>query len=210
MNKTTRVLIVDDHVMVREGLAQIIASDPDLVLVGMAATGVEALELYRQHQPDVVTMDYKLPGQSGVECTAAICHEFPNARVILLSILEGDEDIWRATQAGAVGYVSKTVGITDVLAAIRLVAQGKPYFSAGLAEKIARRTPGNTLSAREFDVLREVVLGRSNKEIADKLRVSPTRVKRVIEQIFEKLNVADRTQATTVAIQRGIVHLDEL
>jgi DNA-binding NarL/FixJ family response regulator len=210
MKQKIQILIVDDHVMVREGLAQIIASDPGLVLAGMASSGAEALELYRMHRPDVVTMDYKLPGMNGIECTAALRREFSEARVILLSIHEGDEDIWRAIQAGALGYVSKTVGIEEVIAAIRQVARGLPYFSAGLAEKMVSRPPGAILSPRELEVLRLVVAGRSNKEIVDKLQISQTRIKRLIEQIFEKLQVIDRTQAATVAIQRGIIHLDEL
>lgn len=210
MTKKIRILIVDDHAMVRHGLAQTIGCYPDLALAGQASNGAQALELYRKHHPDVVTMDYRLPGRSGIECTADIRKEFPDARVILLSIHEGDEDVWRATKAGALGYVSKTVEIAEVIAAIRQVAQGKPYFSAGLAEKVNRHPHGDLLSKRELEVLREVVAGRSNKEIVDKLQMSPTRVKRHLERVFEKLNVADRTQAVTISIQRGVVHLDEL
>jgi DNA-binding NarL/FixJ family response regulator len=210
MKQPIRILIVDDHAMVRHGLAQTIGCCPDLILTGQACNGTQALELYRQQQPDVVTMDYNLPGQNGIECTAAIRAEFPTARIVLLSVHEGDEDIWRATQAGALGYVSKTVEVAEVIAAIRHVAQGQQYFSAGLAEKIADRHPANTLTTKEFQVLRQVIAGRSNKEIVDNLRMSPTTVKRRLERIFDKLQVTDRTQATTVAIQRGIVHLDEL
>jgi DNA-binding NarL/FixJ family response regulator len=209
MKKPIRILIVDDHAMLRLGLAQAIGCEDDLVVAGQAANGTQALELYRQLRPDVVTMDYKMPRETGIECIAAIRAEFPDARVILLSIHEGDEDIWRATQAGALGYVSKAVEISAVIDAIRQVAHDRPYFSTGLAEKIAARPPGDTLSPRELQVLRLIMAGRSNKEISDSLQLAPTRVRRLIEQIFKKLHVEDRTQATTVAIQRGIVHLDE-
>jgi DNA-binding NarL/FixJ family response regulator len=208
MTNPTRILIVDDHAMVRLGLAKAILGEDDLVLVGEAADGPQAIELYRELRPDVVTMDYKLPLQNGIECTAAICQEFPDARVILLSIHEGDEDIWRATRAGARGYVAKTVEIAEILAAIRQVARGEMYYSAGLAEKIVGHPPIDMLSPKELQVLRLIAAGRGNKEIADILQNTPTRIRSIIEHILDKLQVKDRTQAATAAIQRGILHLD--
>ena len=208
MKKKIRLLIVDDHAMVRLVLEKAIESEPDLVLVGKAGNGTEALALFRKHKPDVVTMDYKLPGLNGVDSTAALRKEFPNARVLLLSIYEGSEDIWRATQAGAAGYLSKSVEIEEVIRAIRLVADNKSYFSAGLAEKLALRQTEQTLSPRELDVLREIVAGRSNKEIETSLNLSKSAIKHYIENAFAKLQVSDRAQAITTAVQRGIVHLD--
>jgi DNA-binding NarL/FixJ family response regulator len=208
MKKKIRVLIVDDHAMVRLVLSQAIESEPDLVLVGKAANGAEALELYRKQKPDVVTMDFKLPGKNGVESTAAIRGEFPEAKVILLSIYEGSEDIWRATQAGAAGYLSKSVEIDEVLRAIRCIADGNSYFSAGLAEKLAARRDDQTLSPQELNVLREIVAGRSYKEIEQALNLSKSAVKHYIENTFAKLEVLDRVQAVTTAVQRGIIHLD--
>jgi len=210
MKPKTRILIVDDHAALRLGLKQAIKCHRDLALVGEASDGDEAIELYRAHRPDVVTMDYKLPGANGVSITAAIRTEFPDARVLLLSIYEGDEDVWRATQAGAAGYVAKSAEIEEIITAIRVVAEGKPYFSSGLAEKVAKCRTEDRLSPGEFAVLREVVFGRCNKEIMASLQLTKTTVKRRLENIFAKLHVLDRTQAANVAIQRGIVHLDEM
>jgi DNA-binding NarL/FixJ family response regulator len=208
MSNKIRVLIVDDHAMVRVVLSQAIERQRDLVLIGTAANGSEALELYRQHQPDVVTMDFKLPGMTGIECTAALRREFPAAKVLLLSIYEGSEDLWRATQAGAAGYLSKSVEIKEVLQAIRSVATGTRYFSAGLAEKLATRTADQSLSSRELEVLNDIVAGRSNKEISAARHLSQSTVKFHIANIFAKLQVPDRAQAISTAVQRGIVHLD--
>jgi DNA-binding NarL/FixJ family response regulator len=208
MNDPIRILIVDDHAMVRLGLAQAILRQSDLVLVGEAVNGQQALELYRTHRPDVITMDFKLPGPNGVASTAAILAEFPEAKVLLLSIYEGTEDIWRATQAGALGYLSKSVEIEEVLRAIRRVAAGESYFSDGLEAKLSSRSPDQTLTPREIEVLHLIVIGRSNKEIVNMLAMSQSSVKHHIERIFAKLQVTDRTQATTIAVQRGIVHLD--
>ena len=207
MINKTRILIVDDHAMVRFGLSRAIALEPDLALIAEAGSGEEALRLYEQHQTDVVVMDYKLPGMDGVETTAKLCARFPQARVILLSIYEGSEDVWRATQSGALGYISKAVDIGEVIKAIRCVAAGDPYFSEGLHEKLVQRTEESSLTGRELEVLRQVVLGRSNKEIASLLEVTNSTIKRHMESIFLKLGVVDRTQATSTALKRGIIHL---
>ena len=208
MKEKIRILIVDDHAMVRLGLAEAIAREPDLRLVGEASNGEEALQVYEKSRPDVVTMDDRLPGQDGAECTAALCRKFPGARVILLSIYEGSEDIWRATQAGAVGYISKSAEIDEVLVAIRHAADDKAYFSAGMEEKLTSRCAQESLTARELEVLRQIVAGQSNKEIGQTLNMSQSTVKHHIEKIFSKLHVLDRTQATSAAIRRGIVHLE--
>ena len=210
MKSKIRILIVDDHAMMRFALAKAIERQRDLDLAGEVGNGAEALQFYRKHRPDVVTMDFKLPGMNGIESTAALRAEFPDAKVLLLSIYEGTEDIWRATQAGATGYVSKSVEIKEVLQAIRCIADGTQYFSAGLAEKLAARQAAKTLTSRELAVMRDLVAGRSNKEIMDSLNVSQSTVKHFIAKIFAKLQVLDRAQAITTAIQRGIVHIDDL
>ena len=154
-------------------------------------------------------MDFKLPDRNGDEVIAGIRADFPDARVILLSVFENSESIWRATEAGASGYVSKAAKVAEVMSAVRDVAGGKPYFSEGLAEKLAQRRQQENLSSRELAVLELVASGHSNKEIVIALNVSPSTVKHHLQSIFSKLGVQDRTQATTVAFQRGIVHLDE-
>ncbi len=208
MNRKIRILIVDDHAMVRLGLSQAIERQPDLELVGEAANGARALELYRSLRPDVVTMDYQLPGPDGVAVTAAIRAEFPDAGILLLSIYEGQDDVWRATQAGATGYLSKSVEVAEVISGIRRVAARQAVFSAGLKEKLAARQAGPNLTPRELDVLRLLVRGRSNKELSSDLGLSQSTVKHHIESIFAKLGVQDRTQATAVAVQRGVVRLE--
>ena len=208
MKSKIRILIVDDHAMVRFGLSRAIALEEGLLLVAEAGNGEEALLHFAEHKPDVVVMDYKLPGMDGAETTGALCARFPEARVILLSIYEGSEDVWRATQSGAVGYLSKSVDVDEVIKAIREVAAGKPYYSVGLAEKLAARKAETSLSERDLEVLQQVVAGCSNKEIATALNVTQSTVKRHMENIFLKLRVIDRTQATATAVKRGIVHLD--
>lgn len=208
MKRKIRVLIVDDHAMMRLGLAEAIAGERDLALIGEAANGTQCVEQYRKHQPDVVTMDFRLPGADGAESTASLRSEFPNARVVVLSVFEGEEDIWRAVEAGAMGYVSKSAEVEDVLEAIRSVFGGKTYFPAPIATKLASRRTRDALTPREHQVLHHIVAGLSNKEIAATLRMSEATVKLHISNTLAKLHVADRTQAAIVAVQRGIIHLD--
>jgi DNA-binding NarL/FixJ family response regulator len=208
MKENIRILIVDDHGMMRFALSQGIELQPDFTLVEEAENATQALEFYRQHQPDVVTMDYKLPGMNGVECTALLRKEFPAAKVLLLSIYEGIEDIWRAMQAGVAGYVSKAAKIDEVMIAIREIAGGNTYFSAGLAEKLAGRQDEQTLSPQELNVLREIVAGRSAKEISTLLDLKESTVRFYLSNTYAKLGILDRAQAITTAIQRGIIHLD--
>ncbi len=208
MKRKIRILIVDDHAMVRFALAEAIAGESDLVLVAEAANGNEALEHYRKHRPDVVTMDFHLPGADGVVTTAWLRNEFADARVLLLSVFEGEEDIWRAVQAGALGYVPKSAEIAEILEGIRELAADRGFFTPAIAARLEERRSRDTLSPRELQVLREIVAGHSNKEISTSLGLSEAAVKLYISNTLAKLGVADRTQAAIQAIRRGIVHLD--
>ena len=209
MKPPIRILIVDDHAMVRFALTEAIQRHSDLTLVGEAQNGRSAVALYRKLRPDVVTMDFKLPDQDGDQVVAEIRAEFPEARVVLLSIFENSESIWRATQAGVLGYVSKAAKVAEVIKAIRSIAVGKTYFSNGLEEKLAARQRQESLTPRELAVLELVAVGHSNKEIAAALNLSLSTVKLHLQNIFSKLGAQDRTQATAAAFQRGIVRLKE-
>ena len=209
MKRPTRILIVDDHAMVRFALSEAIQRHSDLILAGEAENGQAAVNLYRKLRPDVVTMDFKLPDRDGDEVVAEIRAEFPDARIVLLSIFENSESIWRATQAGVLGYVSKGAKVAEVIKAIRHIAIGKPYFSDGLEEKLAARREQENLTPRELAVLQLVATGHSNKEIVSALNVSLSTVKLHLQNIFSKLGAQDRTQATAAAFQRGIVRLEE-
>ena len=209
MKPPIRILIVDDHAMVRFALTEAIQRHSDLTLVGEAQNGRSAVALYRKLRPDVVTMDFKLPDQDGDQVVAEIRAEFPEARVVLLSIFENSESVWRATQAGVLGYVSKAAKVAEVIKAIRSIAVGKTYFSNGLEEKLAARQRQESLSPRELAVLELVAAGHSNKEIAAALNLSLSTVKLHLQNIFSKLGAQDRTQATAAAFQRGIVRLKE-
>jgi DNA-binding NarL/FixJ family response regulator len=209
MNSPIRILIVDDHAMVRLALTQAIERNSDLCLGGEAANGDQAVSLYRNLRPDVVTMDFKLPDRDGDQIITEIRAEFPDAKVVLLSISENPESIWRATEAGALGYVSKAAEIEEVVTAIRHVASGRPYYSEGLAEKLDSRRKQKNFTSREIGVLELLVAGRSNKQIGTDLQLSISTVKHHLERIFVKLGVTDRTQAATASVQRGIIRLDE-
>lgn len=205
----TRILIVDDHAMVRLALAEAIERRDDLLLVGEAENGAKALNLYRALRPDVVTMDYKLPDCDGDEAIAAITGEFPEARILLLSIFETEECVYRATTAGALGYVSKASEVDEMIAGIRAVARGESYFSAGLKAKLGERHSRDGISPRELEVLNCLLRGLSNKEISLALHMAGSTVKHHLERIFAKLGAKDRTQAVTTAVQRGIVRLED-
>ncbi|MDA7610248.1 response regulator transcription factor [bacterium] len=204
----TRILIVDDHAMVRLALAEAIAQQDDLELVGEAENGARAIALYRDLQPDVVTMDYQMPGLNGAEAIGEILAEFPEARIVLLSIYETPESLWRATEAGALGCVSKGVEIDEIITAVRAVASGVSYYSEGLEKKLDERRAQEALSPRETEVLAQIVSGLSNKEIVANLGISMSTVKHHLERVFTKLGVNDRTQAATAAVKRGIIQLD--
>lgn len=206
--KPVRLLVVDDHHIVRQGLIALLATVPEMQVVAEASDGREALALFRQHQPDVTLMDLRMNVMNGVETTHAIRAEFPNARIIVLTTFDGDEDIYRALQAGARGYLLKGMDTEELLAAIRAVHSGKSRIPAPVAERLAERMNAPTLTERETEVLRLIVGGNSNKEIAAALFISEATVKTHINSLLSKLGVSDRTQAATTALQRGIVHLD--
>lgn len=209
MKGKIRVLIVDDHFMARLGLSVPIKREPDMSVVAEARNGALAVSLFREHQPDVVIMDFRLPDTSGPDVALAIRGDFPAARILMLSAFDGEEDIWRAVNAGVRGYLTKDAEREEVLAAIRQVHGGETVFPAHVAAKISARQGREPLIPREVEMLRLIVRGYSNKEIATMLRMSEGLVKLHVSKILEKLEAPDRTRAATLAIERGIVRLDE-
>lgn len=208
MKKKIRLMVVDDHFVVRMGLAGSINIEPDMIVETEASTGQQAITLFRQHRPDIVLMDLKLPGMGGVEATSAICKEFPDAAIIMLSTHEGEEDIYRSLQAGARTYLLKTAAREDLIQTIRAVHSGERAISPAIGARLAERMTRAELTARELDVLKLIAKGRSNKEIGNDLQIAEVTVKLHVGHILAKLKVNDRTQATTTALQRGILHLD--
>jgi two-component system, NarL family, response regulator len=203
-----RVLIADDHPIVREGLSAVISDQPDMIVIGQAATGAEAVARALADRPDVILMDLRMPELSGVEAIVAIRVQWPGAQIIVLTTYDGDEDIYRALQAGAQAYLLKDTPRAELLEAIRAVARGHKRIPPEVAARLAERIGGPTLTEREIDVLRLMAHGRSNKVIGTKLNISEGTVKFHVNNILGKLAVDDRTQAVTVALQRGIIHLD--
>ena len=208
MSDPIRIMIVEDHAVVRQGLVALLRTVPEFAIVAEAADGHEAIELFRRHQPDVTLMDLRLPRMNGVEAIAAIRVDFPQARIIVLTTFDGDEDIYRALQAGARGYLLKGMTGDELMEAIRSVYGGKSRIPASVAERLAERMSAPSLTGRETEVLQLIVGGNSNKEIAAALYISEATVKTHINSLLSKLGVSDRTQAATTALQRGIVHLD--
>lgn len=203
-----RVMLVDDHSAFRKGMAALIESEPDLQVVAETGDGRQALEVYRQHRPDVVLMDLRLPGMGGVEATLAIRKEFPDARVIVLTTFDTDEDIFRAIQSGAKSFLLKDTPDAELAAAIRGVHAGKQILSGKLAQRLAERQHRPELTQREMDVLKMLIKGRSNKEIGSALFLCEDTVKAHFKTLFAKLKVQDRTEAAIHAIRHGIVHLE--
>lgn len=208
MSEPIRILVVDDHKIVRQGLVALLNTVPEMKVVAEASDGEEAIEVYRRHKPDITLMDLRLPKLGGADVIARIRAEAPAARLIVLTTFDGDEDIFRAIQAGAKGYLLKGMDIDELTEAIRSVHAGKSRIPAFVAEKLAERMGGPALTTREIEVLKRIVAGRSNKEIGTDLFISEATVKTHVNSILGKLGVADRTQAATSALQRGIVHLD--
>jgi two-component system NarL family response regulator len=204
------VLVVEDHHVVRQGLVSLLNVVEGMEVVGEAADGVEAIAQYRKHQPDITLIDLRLPRMSGVDAIQRIRMESPNARFIVLTTYDGDEDIYRALKAGAKAYLLKGMTTDELIAAIRVVHAGKSHIPQAIAEKLAERMGVEELTPREMDVLEQIVSGKSNKEIADELGVSEATVKTHINSLLGKLGVTDRTQAATAAIRRGIVPLESL
>ena len=203
-----RIMIVEDHHVVRQGLAALVGTVPDMKVVAQAPDGAQAVTMFREHRPDVTLMDLRLPQMTGVQAITAIRKEHPQARIIVLTTFDGDEDIYRALQAGARGYLLKDMFGDELMDAIRAVHAGKTRIPAEIAERLAERMGGPELTEREMEVLKQVAGGLSNKEIGSKLFISEATVKTHLNNILSKLAVADRTQAVTSAIQRGIIHLD--
>jgi two-component system, NarL family, response regulator len=206
-NAKTRVMIADDHPVVVLGLAAIINAQPDMTVVGEAANGRQALELFEKHLPDVTLIDLRMPELGGVEAIKQIRVKHPNAIFIVLTTYQGDEDIHKALKAGAQGYLLKGMPHDDLLDAIRRVRAGVQYLPASVKETLANRTPGSDLSPRELQILELIVKGLSNKQIADKLGITEGTVKWHVNAILGRLNVSDRTQAAVAALNRGIVQL---
>jgi two-component system NarL family response regulator len=208
--ETIRVLVVEDHHVVRQGLVALLNVVEGLEVVGEAADGVEAITQFRKHHPDITLTDLRLPRLSGVEVIERIRMETPHARFIVLTTYDGDEDIFRALQAGARAYLLKGMTTDELITTIRAVHAGKSHIPPAIAQKLAERMGTEELTPREFDVLEQIVFGKSNREIATELLISEATVKTHINSMLGKLGVTDRTQAATAAIQRGIVPLESL
>lgn len=202
-----RILSVDDHDLVRKGIAAIVATEPDLQLVAQANGGREAIRLFRQHVPDVTLMDLRLPDCGGIEVTREIRKEFPEARIIALTSYDGDQDIYRALEAGVRGYLLKEMVHTEIVRAIRAVFSGKRFIPSEVTEQLNGFFPEVALTRREVEVLSLVARGFGNKEVGDVLGTAPGTVKAHVQSILSKLGAKDRTHAVTIALRRGIIHL---
>jgi DNA-binding NarL/FixJ family response regulator len=205
--KRIRIFSVDDHPLLREGIAAIINNQPDMVIVGQAANAQEAIEQYRKHRPDVTLMDLRLPDTSGLDALITIRSEFPDALVIMLTTFEGDVEIKRALEAGARGYVLKSMPPKELVEVIRQVNAGKKRIPAQLAAQLAEHMSDEALTEREVEVLGQIAGGNRNRDIAERLFISEETVKVHIKHIMEKLGASDRTQAVAIGIRRGIIQL---
>jgi len=204
---TIRVLVVDDHPVVRQGLVGMLEEAPDILVVGQAGNGQEALAVFRQKQPDVTLMDLRMPQMDGVAAITAICTEFPAARIIVLTTYEGDEDIYQGLRAGAKGYLLKDAEPEELLAAIRAVHKGQKHIPPQVGAKLLERMTSPELSDRELEVLQLITTGKSTQAISKALHITERTVNFHINHILSKLGVEDRTQAVIVALRRGIVSL---
>ena len=202
-----RILSVDDHDLVRKGIAAILSVESDLQLVADASNSRDALRLYRQHLPDVTLMDLRLPDRSGTETARLIRSEFPEAKIIALTSYDGDQDIYKALEAGVRGYLLKEMVHTEVVRAIRIVHSGKRYIPMEVSQQLSGFFPEVALTPREIEVLSLVARGLGNKEVGDMLGTAPGTVKAHVQSILSKLGAKDRTNAVTIALRRGIIHL---
>ena len=205
MAEKIRIMLVEDHQVVRQGLAALLSTMDDLEIVGSVGDGLEAIDTFRKVEPDVTLIDLQLPKLGGADTIRQIRSEFPQARFIVLTTFDGDEDIYRALQAGARAYQLKGMPLEELLTTIHAVHSGKLHIPSAVAEKLAERLSGQELTPRELSVLERIVAGRANKEISSDLSISEATVKTHINSLLGKLGVADRTHAATVAIQRGLV-----
>ena len=202
-----RILVVDDHPLMRVGIAAIIDAREDMTVVAQAGTAEEAVRLFEEHQPDLTLMDLRLPGKSGVEAIRTIRAKVPSARFVVLTTYDGDEDIHQALEAGARGYLIKGMPHEALIEALRKVHAGSRFLPPPVTRALASRMPDSELSTREREVLSLLVKGKSNREIADELRIKEATVKSHVSVILMRLNVSDRTQAVLTALQRGLAHL---
>ena len=206
-DKQIRILTVDDHPVLREGIAAILATEPDMALVAEAANGLEAIDQFRTHRPDVTLMDLQMPLMSGSEAIAAIREQFPDARIIVLTTYSGDVQADRAFKAGAYGYLLKSMLRKELVETIRTVHVGKKKIQPEIAVEMAEHHADDALSEREVEVLREVASGNANKIIADHLEISEETVKAHVRKILSKLGANDRTHAVAIALKRGIIEI---
>ncbi|MEH2420944.1 MAG: response regulator transcription factor [Nostoc sp.] len=204
---TIRVLIVDDHAIVRKGLATIINRDPEMTAIAEAENGQQAIDAFREYQPDVTLMDLRMPKMGGVEAIMAICAEFKQARIAVLTTYDSDEDIYRGLHAGAQGYLLKDAKPGELLNAIRAIHNGQKYIPPEVGAKLLQRMSNPELSERELEVLRLMAQGMGNQEIGTALSIGESTVKSHVNRILSKLGVSDRTQAVITAVKRGIVSL---
>jgi len=202
-----RILTVDDHPLLREGVASMINAEPDMQLVAEADSGEEAIKQFRSHRPDVTLMDLQMPGMNGVDAISAIREEFADARIIVLTTYTGDVQVLHALKAGAAGYLLKSALRTELLNAIRTVHTGHRHVTASIATEIAQHVGEIALSERELEVLRKVAAGNSNKQVAAQLGISEDTAKAHMKNILAKLNANDRTHAVTIAVRRGIIDI---
>ena len=202
-----RILSVDDHPLLNEGIAAIINSQPDMQLVGQATSGSDAIRKFREHRPDVTLMDLRMPDMSGIDTMIAIRNECPEARIVMLTTFEGDVEIQRSLEAGARGYLLKSMPPKELIAVIRQVHAGEKRIPSEVAARLAEHLGEEELTPREMDVLRHAANGNRNRDIAEKLFISEETVKVHIKHIMEKLGANDRTQAVAVALSRGIIQL---
>jgi DNA-binding NarL/FixJ family response regulator len=200
-----RVLSVDDHPLLRQGIVAIINSQEDMSMVSQASNGIEAIQQYGEHRPDVTLMDLRLPGMSGIDATIAIRAEFPEARIIILTTSEGDVEVQRALEAGARGYLLKSTPARDLVEVIRQVHAGKKQIPAEVAAQLAEHMGDENLTNREVEILQQVAAGYRNRDVAERLSISEETGKSHLKHIMEKLNARDRTQAVAVAVRRGII-----
>jgi DNA-binding NarL/FixJ family response regulator len=208
MSGTTkiRVLCVDDHPLMREGITAIVQGQPDMEVVASARDGSEAVRVHREERPDLTLMDVRLPDMSGIDALIAIRQEFPDARIVMLSTFEGDVEVQRALQAGAYGYLVKSMPPDELVAAVRSVHRGRKHIPPRVASNLAEHLGEENLTPRELEVLREVAGGHRNREIGERLHITEETVKVHVKHIMEKLGARDRTEAVAIALRRGFIH----